>query len=295
VDLVERMTTFVRIVETGSLAAAARQLRISSAAVSRQLAAIENEMGAALVLRSTRRLSVTDVGNQYYARCLRILREIDEAWSLGRSQTDLKGLLTVSAPVTFGLARIAPHVSSLLTKHPGLCLDLRLEDRIVDLVGEGIDLAIRAGIQPPVSDSLVAHALLTYERVAVASPAYLERMGEPRTPDALASHVALLSSSGEGRSRTWRFQRKGRGAHVQIAASFRSNALYALREAAVRGTGIALLPEWLVTQEVARGDLRLVLQEWRAPPTSVVAIHRAEQRGAPRIRAFIEHLREALG
>jgi DNA-binding transcriptional LysR family regulator len=195
--------------------------------------------------------------------------------------------------VTFGLARIAPFMPALLAKHRGLCLDLRLEDRVVDLVGDGIDVAIRAGVSAPDSDSLVAHVLDAYERVAVASPAYVRRAGEPRGPEALAKHDVLLHLPGNGVLGTWRFQRDGREVEVRLTASYRSNALYALRDAAVRGAGITLLPAWLVADEMARGELRSVLPGWSTPRVTVSAIHRAELRGAPRVRTFIEHLRAA--
>jgi DNA-binding transcriptional LysR family regulator len=293
VDLLEKMTTFTRVVEAGSLAAAARQLRVSSAAVSRQLAALEAELGAPLVLRTTRRLSVTDLGRQYYERCLRILRDVDDARALGQRHKKALGLLSVSAGVTFGLARIVPFLPPLLAKHRELRIDLRLEDRLVDLVSDGVDIAIRAGVPASNSDSLVAHVLDAYERVVVASPAYLRGAGEPRRPEALAKHDLLLHLPASGVLGTWRFRREGQEVEVSTTSSFRSNALYALRDAAMGGAGIAMLPSWLVADEIARGELCPLLAEWRAPKVTITAIHRAEHRGAPRVRTFIEHLREA--
>lgn len=295
VDLLEKMATFARIVEAGSLAAAARQLRVSPAAVSRQLAALEAKLGAPLILRTTRRFAVTELGREYYQRCRGILRAIDDAQALGRTHGAAQGLLTVSAPVTYGLARISPHVPALLTKHRGLEIDLRLEDRLVDLVGEGVDVAVRAGVQAPDSDALIAHPLDAYERVLVAAPAYVRRAGEPRGPEALVKHDVLLHLPGEGLPGTWRFRRHGEEVAVRVSASFRSNAPYALREAAVRGAGLALLPAWLVAAEVERGELRVLLPDWHTPVVTVSAIHRAELRGTPRVRVFIEHLRKAHG
>ena len=289
------MATFARIVEAGSLAAAARQLRVSSAAVSRQLATLEGELGAPLLLRTTRRLSITDLGRQYYERCLRILREIDDAQALGKTHGSIQGLVSVSAPVAFGLARMANVIPSLLAKHPRLRIDLKLEDRVVDLVSDGIDVAIRAGMAPPNSDALVAHAIDSYERIVVASPAYLRRRGEPRDPEALAKHDVLLHIPGSGTLGSWRFRRDERDVEVRVSASYRSNALYALRDAAVHGAGITLIPAWLVADELARGELRRVLADWHGGTVRVSAIHRAELRGAPRVRAFIDHLREAYG
>ena len=157
--LLDKMATYVRVIEAGSFSAAAKQLRVSSAAVSRQIATLEAELGAPLLARSTRRMAVTSAGRRYYERCLRILRDVDEAQAIGRGE-GLDGLLLVSAPVTFGLARVVPHVHSLLTKHPGLRVDLRLEDRLIDLVLEGVDVAIRVGGELPESTGLVAHRIL---------------------------------------------------------------------------------------------------------------------------------------
>jgi DNA-binding transcriptional LysR family regulator len=129
-DLLEKMSTYVRVIEAGSFSAAAKQVRLSPAAVSRQIAALEAEVRFPLVLRSTRRMEVTPAGRRYYERCLRILREVDDAQSVGRSEV-LDGLLQVSAPVSFGLARVVPHMHALMSKHPGVRIDLRLEDRLI--------------------------------------------------------------------------------------------------------------------------------------------------------------------
>jgi DNA-binding transcriptional LysR family regulator len=294
-DLLEQMTTFVRIVDAGSLAAAARQLRLSPAAVSRQLSALETQIGVPLLLRSTRHLAVTDVGREYYGRCLRILREVDDAQTLARTGQDTAGLLRVSAPVTFGLARIAPLLPGLLAAHRALRIDLRLEDRIIDLVGDGVDVAIRTGIAPPDSDALVAHVLQRYGRVVVGSPAYLQRAGEPTEPEALARHQLLQHLPGGGTLGRWSFEREGRQADVVAEATLRSNALAAIQQAAIAGAGLALLPDWLVGDAVAAGHLRVILRDWRTAPVTVFALHRAELRGAARVRTFVEWIRRALG
>src|SRR5277367_4614665 len=137
-DLLDKMATYVRVVEAGSFSAAAKQIRISSAAVSRQVAVLEAELRVTLLARSTRRMAVTPAGRPYYERCLRVLREVDEAQAVARGET-VDGSLRVTAPVTFGLARVVPHMRGLMVKHPGLRIDLRLEDRLVDLALEGVD------------------------------------------------------------------------------------------------------------------------------------------------------------
>lgn len=291
-DLFDRMTTYVRVVEAGSLSAAAKQLRISSGAVSRQIAALEADLRGPLLLRTTRRMTITEAGRRYYERCVRILRDVEEAQAVGRGD-GLPGLLKVNAPVTFGLACVAPQVHALLTKHPGLRLDLHLEDRLVDLLLDDVDVAIRVGDAVPASTELVAHRLSSYRRVIVASPSYVKRKGEPRTPEALATHDALARGSGREAS-SWLLQSAEREARVSLNVTFRCNALHAVRELARSGAGVALLPDWFVADDVARGALRVVLRSWETPLMTVNALHRTEQRGAPRVTAFIDHLRGAL-
>ncbi len=292
-DLLSQMTTFVRVVESGSLSAAARSLRLSLPAVSRQLSALEDELGAPLLLRTTRRLTVTDAGRQYYTRCLRILRDVEEARSAVRSSREVEGRLTVTAPVTFGLTHVTPHLPALLARHPGLSVDLTLEDRVTDIVGDGVDVALRAGIAPPDSTSFMAHPLMTYRRLAVAAPRYLKRRGEPKEPSALARHEALAHLPGAGSSGTWHFQREGQEVAVEVKGPLRMSAPLALLDAAVEGLGVALLPDWLVSEDLASGRLQALLPGWETPLLTLSTVHRTELRGAARVRAFIEHLRGA--
>lgn len=290
-DLLDKMTTYVRVIEAGSFSAAAHQLRISSAAVSRQIATLEAELRVPLLLRTTRRMSITPAGRRYYERCVRVLREVDAAQAVGQGET-LEGLLTVSAPVTFGLACVLPHVHGLMLKHPGLRIDLRMEDRLIDLVAEGVDVAIRGGVAPPESADVIAHRLISYRRHLVASPLYLKRRGTPKTPEALAKHDALTHAPGSALD-GWSLRRENREARVQMNVAFRSNALYAVRELALKGVGIALLPDWFVADDIGRLALRVVLPEWETDPVTVHALQRSEHRGALRVRTLVEHLRAA--
>ena len=290
-DLLEKMATYIRVVESGSFSAAAKQLRISAAAVSRQIATLEDGLRAELVRRTTRNMSITPVGRSYYERCLRILREVDDAQGIGRTAAT-QGLLTDSAPFTFGLECIVPYASSFMTAHPGLRLDLRLEDRFVDLALEGIDVAVRVGsMAAPDRTDVVAHELLSYRRAIVAAPAYLRRCGEPKTPEALAKHNAVVWL-GDGVD-TWTLRGREREARVRLNSVFRSNSPSALRALALDGAGIAMLPDWLVADDINRGTLRLVLPGWETQPIIARAMYRRKDRGAARIRAFVEHLRAA--
>jgi DNA-binding transcriptional LysR family regulator len=289
-DLLEKMATYVRVIEAGSFSAAARQLRISTAAVSRQISTLEGELQAQLIRRTTRSMSVTPAGRSYYERCLRVLREVDDAQAIGRASSTA-GHLTVSAPVTFGLASVVPLVSAFMTAHSRLRVDLRLEDRRVDLALEGVDVAVRTGISWSDPADVIAHELMTYRRVIVASGSYLRRHGDAKTPEALAKHEAIgwLGDATD----TWTLVGREREARVRLNPVFRSNAPWALRALAVDGAGIAMLPIWFVEEQLDAGSLRIVLPGWEPQRVIVRALHRREDRGAARVRAFVDHLRTA--
>ena len=291
VDLLEKMTTYVRVVEAGSLSAAAKQLRISPAAASRQLATLEAELRQTLLLRTTRRMSVTPAGDRYYQSCLRVLREVEDAQSIA-TEGEPDGFLQVSAPVSFGLARVAPHMGALMARHPRMRVDLRLEDRLIDLALEGADLAIRVGTRPPERTDVVAHRLTSYTRRVVAAPSYLRRHGEPADPEALA-RLDALTSPASNPADLWMLTDGQRQVRLRLTVAFRSNALQAVRDLAVAGAGVALLPEWFVTDQLRRRTLRVLLPDWHSEVVPVNAIHRIKHRGASRIRAFVDHLRNA--
>jgi DNA-binding transcriptional LysR family regulator len=291
-DLLDKMQTYVRVVEAGSFSAAAKQLRLSSAAVSRQIATLEHELRAELIARSTRRMTVTAAGRRYYERCVAILRDVDEAHAAAGADV-ATGLLKVSAPVTFALARVVPHVAALAAKHPELRVDLKLEDRQIDLVLDGVDIAVRVGSAPPMTTELVAHRLGEFRRIAVAAPSYLRKRGTPRQPDDLAGHDAL-SHTHDGSGMFVTLVDGDREHHVRLAVRFSSNAGHVLRELAIAGAGIALLPAWFVDGAVERGELRRILAAWQSPPIPVHALHRTAQRGESRVRVFIDHLRATM-
>ncbi|MGD0679834.1 MAG: LysR family transcriptional regulator [Polyangiaceae bacterium] len=290
-DLLDKMATYVRVVEAGSFSAAGKQLRISSGAVSRQIATLETSLRRSLLRRSTRRMEITADGRRYYEACLRVLREVEEAQATGRG-TGREGSLQITAPVTFGLERVVQHLAGLMAKHPELRVDLRLEDRLLDLALEGVDVAIRVGNPPAPTADVVAHSLASFRRLLVASPAYLKRRGEPKTPEALAKHDALTYAIA-GLADTWTLVDEAREASVRLNVVFRSNAPHAIRELATAGAGIGLLPEWLVAEQTRSNALHVVLPAWRGRPVNVYALHRKEHRGTRAVRALVEHLRAA--
>jgi DNA-binding transcriptional LysR family regulator len=287
-DLLAQMRSFVRIVETGSLSAAARAERLSLPAISRQLSALERELGGTLLLRTTRRLQVTEVGRAFYERASNVLKEVERARAAVSDAKGLRGRLTVSAGITLGMSEIVPRLPALLERHPRLELELRLEDRVVDLVGEGVDVAIRGGVPIPDSTELIAHPLLRFRRVAVASPSYVRRHGKPKTPLALARHQCLLQSSSGGSK--WTLQAGGEQQVVEITGRFSANAPLALRELALAGAGVALLGEPFVRAELASGRLLRLLDGWCTPEVSIWALHRTELRGSAKLAALLAAL-----
>lgn len=288
-DRLAQMATFARVVETGSLSAAGRCENLSPAAVSRQLGDLEAHLGVVLTLRTTRKLKVTEAGMAYYERAVRILRDVEDAADAVGGGREARGLLTVSAPVTFGAACLWPLMPSLLARHPRLRVDLRLEDHPVDLVSAGVDVAVRAGLEAPDSSGLIAHPLGAWERWVVAAPAYLVRHPAPSSPHELAEHAAILHLPGG----PWCFRRGDETVTVRPAGRLRTNALVAVRDAVLAGHGLGLLPAWLVAGDLSAGALQRLLVDWSLPQVTVCALHRSELRGAARVRALVEHLRRA--
>lgn len=287
-DLLAQMATFVRIVDGKSLSSAARSQRLSLPAVSRQLRALEADLGTSLVVRSTRRLHVTDAGRRWYERCVRVLRDIDEARAEVRSTKRVHGTLVVSTSLTFGTVVVVPRLAQLVHQHPHLVVDLRLEDQLVNLVGEGVDVAVRAGSPPPDSTAFIAHPIFAMARILVASPRWLRKNGTPREPKQLARRECLVQVTPAGTVVRWSLRRREEAETVDVRGHLRTNAPSALRDLAVDGAGIAYVPDFLVTDDLAQGRLRRVLPEWASPPITAWAIYRAELRGAPRLRAFLD-------
>jgi DNA-binding transcriptional LysR family regulator len=289
-DLLAQMATFVKIVDGNTLSAAARAQRISLPAVSRQLRALEAELGASLIVRSTRQLRVTDAGRQWYVHCVHVLREIEEARATITGTRSVRGTLVISTSLTFGTIIIGPRLAKLVGQHPQLVIDLRLEDQLVDLVAEGVDVAVRAGAPPPDSTAFVAQPVFAMTRVLVAAPRWLRNHGVPREPAQLAAHACLVQVTPAGVVVRWQMRHGADDQTIDVRGHLRSNAPLALRDLAIDGAGIAYLPDWLVAPDIARGRLRRVLPDWASPPIMAHAIYRAELRGAPRLRAFLDAL-----
>ena len=290
-DFLGRATTLVRIVETGSFSAAARSLGLSLAAISRQMGSLEEELGAKLIVRTTRSLHLTEEGRRFHAHAARLVRDAEVARASVRPERAIGGSMVLSASVTLGVLRILPAVPRLIAAHPALDLDLRLEDHAADLVSEGVDVAVRAGLALPDTTSLVAQPLATYQRVLCASPSYLRKHGSPRSVSALSSHLAVVGSRSTA---TWTFLEAGAPRAVTLAAKMRVGTMLGLRAAAVAGVGIAVLPDFVVEAALEDRSLRALLPEARLAPVVAHALYRVENRGAPRVDAIVAHLRTTM-
>jgi len=295
-DLLAAMTTFLRVADSGSLSKAAQALRVTPAAVSRQLSALEQELGATLVVRTTRRVTVTEEGRRFYEHAERTVANAEEARASVRSDHAVTGLVTLSVPSALGLGILDASVPELAAEHPGLRIDLRLEDHPVDLLAEGVDVAVRAGLVPPDTTTLVAQPLALGERVVVASPAYLKRRGEPAKPADLAKHDGLVHLHAGADVGVWTLASGDRDVRVEVHGRIRTNALNALRNAALAAAGIAVLPRFIVAEDLAANRLQaLALSGWQPRSQQIYALVRAEARARARVRVLLDHLRERLG
>jgi DNA-binding transcriptional LysR family regulator len=293
-DLLGHMATFVRVVDANSLSGAARSLKISLPGVSRQLRALEEELGAQLLVRTTRRMALTERGRAFYESAVQILRDVENTRLRVEPSRAVRGRLVVSVPISIALALVLPRIGALAARHPRLTLELRLEDHLVDFVREGVDVALRGGVPPPDSTSYVAHPLSRFHRVLVASPRYLRDHPALREPEQLVRHVCLVQIGASGALTRWRLVPTDGGGEprdVVVPVGTSSNAPIALRDLARQHMGVALLAEWLVHTDLKSGALRRVLPAWRSPEVMTYAIHRVEQRGAPAIESFLDAMR----
>ena len=284
-----QIATFVEVVARGSLSAAARAEGIAPAMIGRRLDALEARLGVKLLQRTTRKLVLTDEGTAFLEDCQRILSELEDAESaVAARSAKASGHLLVSAPAGFGRQHVAPLLPSFVAEHREVSVNLNLNDRLVDVVGEGIDVAIR--IATLSDSSLVGVKLADNERVLVATPAYLKRHGTPRTLDDLSRHNCLAISS-EGSQRGWTFRDNGKTVTLKVPGNMVCNDGAVLHDWALAGKGIAWRSMWEVHAEIEAGKLKTVLDQYSAPGSDIYAVF-AQRRHLPlRIRAFVDFLR----
>lgn len=291
-DRLLAMRVFATVVETGSFARAAQQLHLSATAVSRYVAELERHLGAQLLQRSTRRLNLSELGANYYDRCRLILADVEEAEAqVATSESQPRGTLRLSLPHSFGLRYIAPLIPEFCLRYPELQLELDFSDRIVDLVEEGVDMAVRITGEP--KTSLVARKLAPARMVCCAAPEYLRQHGVPSMPEYLRGHECLTYSYAAANA--WTFARDGREFSVPVKGRLRANSGDMSRHAAVAGLGIALLPAFLVCDELRTGRLQTLLADYALPEFGVYAVYQPGVRRSARVRVMADYLWEALG
>ncbi|MDR3481652.1 MAG: LysR family transcriptional regulator [Burkholderiaceae bacterium] len=290
-DQFKQISTFVDVIAKGSLSAAARAEGIAPAMIGRRLDALEERLGVKLLQRTTRKIALTHEGTAFLEDCQRILAELEDAeTAVSERSAHATGHLLISAPAGFGRQHVAPLLPSFLAEHRDLTLTLSLNDRVVDLIGEGIDVAIRIA---SLSDSnLIGVKLADNKRVVVASPAYLKRHGTPRSLDELAKHNCLAISS-DGSQRGWTFRQNGKNVTLKVAGNMVCNDGEVLHDWALAGKGLAWRSMWEVGTEIESGQLQTVLDEFAAPGNDIYAVF-AQRRHLPlRIRALVDFLRRA--
>jgi DNA-binding transcriptional LysR family regulator len=290
------LLAFVRVAETLSFSRAAERLQITKSVVSRRIDRLERSMGGVTLLsRTTRGVSLTEAGREFEQRCRKVLADLEEARDavMGRDGAELAGTLRLAAPLAFGTRHLSPALAEFATRHPALVLDVVYSEGTVDLVADGFDAAVRIGSLP--DSSLVARRLSPVRNVAVASPAYLERRGVPEVPQDLARHDCLVSTHmpvAEG----WRFRDGRRWVSLHPPqVRFRSDNGDALKDAAVAGLGVTILPSFIAGDAIGRRELTVILQRFPLPERGLYVLRPPGRQPTAKVRALIDHLATVFG
>ena len=292
-DTLEGMRTFVAVVNEGSFSRAAERLDRSPQLVSKYVAQLEERLGVRLLNRSTRRLSMTEPGQAYFDRCQLLVAEVDELENaIGDMSEAVRGVLRINAPMTFGMHHLTPAIAAFQDEHPDLRVELALDDRIVDIVSEGFDLAVR--IADLDQSSLVARRLAPVNLVICGSPAYLERRGRPVNPGDLTEHDCLGYTYWSGRN-DWRFESTDGVESAPVSGRFSANNGDALRTAALAGLGLIMQPTFIVGDDLRAGRLERVLTEYSIGALNVYAVYAHRQFLSNKVRAFVDFLGEHFG
>jgi DNA-binding transcriptional LysR family regulator len=283
-DRLDELTIFVGIVDAGSLVAASRRLRRSPPAVTRALSSLEDRIGLRLVERTTRRLAPTESGSALAERARVLLADYDKLLA-GLAQAPVRGVLRITAPVQFGRRHVAPIVSAFLNEYPEVRVELSLNDHNLDLIEQGLDVAVRIG--PLEDSSLVARQVGSVGRVVVASPAYLARRGVPRTPQDLVNHDTIFGMT-RSPAREWRFGPSSRGVTVRLSPRLLVDDVEAQLQAVRAGRGIARVLSYQVRDELDSGTLVRLLVDFEPEPVPVQLVTSSRTNMAPKVRAFLD-------
>lgn len=291
-DRLAAMEAFVLVVDTGSFSAAARRLNVGQPAVSKLVAQLEERLGVKLLVRTTRGLTATEAGLNYYERARRSIEEADEAESAARGAgSSLTGRLRICGAVTFARIHLMPRLPEFLARHPELEMEVVLDDRNIDLVQEGIDVALRMG---QLSDSsLTAKRIASGRHVVVGTPAYFERTGKPTAPGDLAAHQAVIYDQEAG-GQDWTFQRDDAEIAVILKGRLRVSAAEGVRAAVLANAGIAVASEWMFSPEIADRTVQMVLQDWELPRIDLWAVFPAGRTATTKARTFTLFVQEVM-
>ena len=291
-DRLTAMETFICVVESGSFSAAARLLNVGQPAVSKSIALLEERLSVRLLLRSTRGLMPTEAGQAFYGRAKRAIEEAEEAELAARGTgSNLTGRLRVCAPVTFARLHIVPAIGRFLEAHPDLNVDMVLDDRNVDLLEEGIDIALRMGRLE--DSSMTARKIGEVPRLVMGTPAYFKRAGIPASPADLSSHQAIVYNQ-RGGGGAWTFRRESSEVAVVVSGRVATTAAEGIRAAVLANLGLAVVSEWMFSPELKSGEVCSVLNDWRLPLIELWAVFPGGRMVNAKTRAFLDFLTDIL-
>ena len=298
-DVFLAMTVFVKVVEGGSMTAAARQCEMSTTMVGNHLKALEQRLGVSLLQRTTRRQNLTEFGLEYYRRCVEVLGLVNDSERMAeQAQTEPSGTLRVTAPPAFGAERLAPLLSDFVQRYPEIKVEVVLSNQTMDLIEHGFDAAIRLGT--PESSALIARPLQDYTLTICAAPAYLKRRATPKTADDLRDHDCLAFAYPAGddwraADKLWRLTGPDGVMEVPVSGSMIVNSTPALRQAVLAGMGVSMLPDVLISEDIASGKLVPLLQDYQPPSRTLWLMYPQDRYRLPKVRQFVEQALRAWG
>lgn len=291
-DDLKRMVIFAHVVEAGSFSGAAQRLGIAKSAISKHVSLLEKNIGSRLLNRSTRSLSLTDIGETYYHSCARMAEILDEAQAATHAlQDEPRGMLRVSCPASFGIDHIAPLLNSFLQQYPELSTELLLDDNVVDMTEKGIDVAIRVGWLP--DSSLCARKLKDSPRLLCASPDYIERKGLPETPEDLIQHEWIIFTLLPAPYH-YTFTKNKKSKNIKVKGRIKTNNGNAVRNLLLEGAGVAALSDFLVNKDLKKGKLIHLLPEYHIADAGIYAVFQSQHLQQAKVRAFIDFLADKL-
>jgi DNA-binding transcriptional LysR family regulator len=293
-DRFESMRIFAKVVETSSFTTASAGLGLSTSMVSQHVKLLEERLGARLLNRTTRRMSLTEVGRGYYDRCKRLLSDLEEAEAaVGQMQVAPRGELRVNATPVFGVLHLAPAVADFTARFPSISVEVMLSDRIVDLVDESFDVAVR--VEPLPDSSLVARQIASCRMVICGAPSYFKKHGVPRTPADLVDHNCL-TFTGASAVRAWHLMSStGEAVDLPLKGNLKSNNAAVLLWAAMEGQGLVAMPDYMVGEALQSGGLRTVLQDYAPPPLAIRAVYPHGRHLSAKVRNFVDFLAARFG